>query len=85
MAQDSRPPRWLLRNSDGRPDGAWTACVVTLAVLFVGMLVGGSEYQAGGLTIRVPAPGGETVAVIITTIGAYVLRRRDRKKEHDHA
>lgn len=77
-----RPPRapwWLLRNSDGRRDGAWTLCVATMLVLYVGMLIGGSELRGDAWTLRMPEPGGETVAVIISSIGAYVLRRRQQK------
>ncbi len=76
-----RAPWWLLPNSDGRKDGAWTIAVVTLVPFWLGMLLGGSEWsEAGGLVLRMPPPGETSIAAIITAVGAYVLRRRARDK-----
>jgi len=72
----------LLRNSDGRKDGAWTLAVVFSIALAVTMLVGGSEWsEAGGLVVRIPPPDGTSIAAQVAAVGAYVWRRRDKARE----
>lgn len=71
----------MLRNSAGRPDAMLTLCVAASAVAFAGMLLGGSTFAWGGLSLKVPEADSAAVVAVLTFVGGYVVRRRDSHKQ----
>lgn len=74
---------WMLKNSKGKPDGAWTLCVVSFVVvsfcIFLSMIQG---LTFKNLSIKSP----DTTLVLgylATTTGNYLMRR-NKKDQVEH-
>lgn len=78
---------WMLKNSKGHIDGAWTLCVISFFVVSVSIflsMVQGLSLNVGALDLTIKPPDTTLIlGYLATTTGNYLMRR-NKKDQIDH-
>jgi hypothetical protein len=74
---------WMMKNSNGKPDGMWTFSCVSFAITTLVILMSiVKELKLGDFTLSFDTPDVALLTMYIgTTFGSYVFRRTTKDKQ----